>query len=123
MGLIISWLVLALAVWVTAMILPGFKVKGFRGALIVAIVFGLLNWALGWVLFVVIGVGTLGLGFLLAFVTRWVVDAILLKMTDALMDSLTIKGFGWAMAAALIMSLVGTFAEYLIAGHYRPYAF
>jgi putative membrane protein len=123
MGLIISWFILALAVWATAMVLPGFKVKGFKGALIVALVFGLLNWVLGWLLFVVIGVATLGLGFLFAFITRWIVDAILLKMTDSMVDSIKIKSFGWAMAGAFIMSLIGTMAEYLIAGHYRPYAF
>ncbi len=123
MGLIISWLILALSVWVTAMVLPGFKVKGFSGALVVALVFGLLNWVLGWLLFVVIGVATLGIGFLLAFITRWIVDAILLKMTDSMTSSLKIKSFGWAMVGAFVMSLIGTAAEYLIAGHYRPYVF
>jgi putative membrane protein len=68
----------------------------------------------GWLLFVIIGIGTLGLGFLLAFVTRWVVNAILLKVTDALTDRLTIRGFGPALLAALVMSVLGTFGEYLV---------
>ena len=66
----------------------------------------------------VIGVGTLGIGFLLAFLTRWVVDAILLKITDAMTSRLTIKSFGWAMLAALMMSAIGTLGQYLVHGHH-----
>ncbi len=113
-SIIVSWLVLSLAVWVTAMVLPGFKVRGFGGALIVAALFGLLNWLLGWLLFVLIGLGTLGLGFLLAFITRWIVDALVLKIVDAATDRLEIKGFSWALAAALVMSAVGTLAELVL---------
>ncbi len=115
-NLIINWLLLAAAVWITALILPGFKVRGFGGALVVGAVFGLLNWAIGWLLFIAIGIGTLGLGFLLAFVTRWVVDAIVLKITDALTQSLKIRSFFWALMGALVMSLLGTAGEYLL-GH------
>ena len=97
--------------------------RGFAGAVLVAAVFGLLNWLLGWLLFVVIGIGTLGIGFLLAFITRWIVDAILLKLTGAMMRSLEVKSFGWAMAAALVMAMFGTLAEYLITGAHHPYRF
>jgi putative membrane protein len=111
MHIIITWLVLSLAVWVTSLVVPGFKVRGFGGAVAVAAIFGVLNWLIGWLLFVVIGLGTLGLGFLLAFLTRWVVNAILLEITDALSDKLEIKSFGWALIAALVMSLAGTVGE------------
>jgi putative membrane protein len=112
--MIVSWLVLSLAVWVAALILPGFRVRGFTGALVVGALFGLLNWFLGWLLFVLIGLGTLGLGFLLAFITRWIVDAIVLKLTDSLSSRLEIRGFRWALAGALVMSAVGTIAEYFL---------
>lgn len=123
MNIIITWLVLSLAVWVTSLIVPGFKVRGVGGALAVAAIFGVLNWLIGWLLFVVIGLGTLGLGFLLAFLTRWIVNAILLEITDALSDKLEIKSFGWALIAALVMSLVGTVGEAAVgmvrSGHTR----
>jgi putative membrane protein len=119
MHLIVSWLLLSAAVWVTALVLPGFRVQGFGGALTVAAIFGLLNWAIGWLLFFMIGLGTLGLGFLLAFVTRWIVDAILLEITDWITKRLEIRSFGWALAAALVMSLLGTAGEYLYQ-HSRP---
>jgi putative membrane protein len=121
MGILITWLVLSLAVWITSLILPGFRVRGFKGAILVAMVFGILNWMLGYLLFVIIGIGTLGLGFLLAFLTRWLVDAILLRLTAAMTSSLSIKSFGWAMAAALVMAMVGTFAEWMITGNHHTY--
>lgn len=114
MGLLIDWLILAVAVWITAAILPGVHVKGFGGAFGVAAIFGLLNWAIGWLLFGAIVVGTFGIGLLLAFLTRWVVDAILLMLTDRLSDSLTIDSFGWAVGAGALMSALGTAAQRLI---------
>jgi putative membrane protein len=113
MHILVSWVLLSVAVWLTALILPGFRVRGFGGALVVAAIFGLLNLVLGWFFFFIIGVGTLGLGFLLSFITRWIVDAILLKITDWITDRLEIRSFGWALAAALVMSLLGTVGEYI----------
>lgn len=111
-GIIVSWLILSVAVWLTAAILPGFEVRGFFGAVKVAALFGFLNWLLGWFIFVVLGVVSLGIGFLLAFVTRWIVSAIVLKLTDALSKSLSIVSFGRALLGALLMSAFGTAAEY-----------
>jgi putative membrane protein len=108
MSLLLSWLILSVAVWVTAAALPGFHVKDFKSAVIVAALFGLLNFFLGWLLFAVFTVVTLGLAWLLAFLTRWVINALLLKLTDALSDHLKIDSLGWAFGGALMISLVAT---------------
>jgi putative membrane protein len=114
MNLLISWLILSLAVWVTAMVLPGFHVRNFGSAIAVAAIFGVLNFLLGWLLFAVFTVATLGLAWLLAFITRWIINAILLVLTDKLTDGLTIDGFKWALGGALMMSLLGTAGEYIV---------
>jgi putative membrane protein len=116
MSLLLSWLVLSLAVWITAVVLPGFHVKGFGSALVVAAIFGLLNFFLGWLLFTFFTIVTLGIAWLLAFLTRWIINALLLKLTDSLTDRLTIDGFRWALAGALMMSAIGTLGEWLIRG-------
>jgi putative membrane protein len=113
-GLILSWLILSVAVWLTATILPGFHVKSFGSALLVAAIFGVLNFLLGWIIFAVLTVATLGLAWLLAFITRWIINAILLKVTDAVTDHLTIDNFGWALLGALMMSALGTAGEWLV---------
>jgi len=65
MHMLLSWLVLSIAVWITAGILPGFSVNGFGGALRAAAIFGILNWLLGWFIFVVLGIaaGLIARGF------------------------------------------------------------
>jgi putative membrane protein len=112
--LILSWLILSLAVWVTAAVLPGFHIKGPKSAVLVAAIFGVLNFLLGWLLFAIFTVATLGLAWLLAFITRWIINAILLVIVDKLTDHLKIDGFRWALGGALVMSLVGTLGEWLV---------
>jgi putative membrane protein len=114
MSLILSWLILSFAVWLTAVVLPGFHVKSVGSAVLVAALFGVLNFLLGWLFFTVFTIATLGLAYLLAFITRWIINAIILKITDALTDHLTIDGFGWALGGALMMSAIGTLGEWLV---------
>jgi putative membrane protein len=116
MGLLLSWAILSLAVWVTAQVLPGFHVKSLPSAFGVAAIFGLLNFFLGWIFFTVFAIGTLGVALLLAFLTRWIINAILLKLTDAISDALKIDSFGWALGGALLMSTIGTLGEWLVMG-------
>jgi putative membrane protein len=116
MGLLLSWLILSFAVWLTAVVLPGFHVRSFGGAIIVAAVFGILNFFLGWLLFALFTIATLGIAWLLAFLTRWIINAILLVLTDQLTDELTIDSFGWALGGALMMSLIGTLGQWAILG-------
>jgi putative membrane protein len=115
-SLLISWLILSLAVWITAVVLPGFHVKSFGGAILVAALFGILNFFLGWLFFAIFTIATLGLAWLLAFITRWIINAILLKLTDALTDQLKIDSFAWALGGALMMSALGTFGQWLLTG-------
>jgi putative membrane protein len=109
--LLLTWLVLAISVWLTAAILPGFKVNGFWGALKAAAVFGTLNWLLGWFLFVVLSIVTLGIAYVLAFITRWIIMAVILRLSDKVSSSIEITGFGTALVGALLMTAIGSLVE------------
>jgi putative membrane protein len=114
MPLLISWLSLSLALFVTSLLVPGFRIAGPRGALVVGAVFGVLHWGIGWLIFVIIGISTLLVGFIFAFVTKWIVTAIVLKITDALSDSLSIDRFSTALVASAVLSLVSTAEGWLL---------
>jgi putative membrane protein len=116
MMLIVSWLIMSLAVWATAALLPGFHLKSPKSALLVAAIFGILNFLLGWLLFSIFTVFTLGLAWLLSFITRWIINAILLKVTDALTDHLKIDGFAWALVGALVISVISTLGHWMLIG-------
>lgn len=114
MEFLLAWLVLALGVLAAAKLIPGVQVPDFWDAVVVAAIFGVLNFFLGWLLYIFLGFTTLGIGFLLGFITRLIVNAILLKLTDALTNRMTIKGFGNAVLASLVISVVGIVADLLI---------
>ena len=103
MRMITRLLVIAAAVWIVAAVVPGVHVQdGFASYLIIAVIFAIVNVLVRPVLllfslpFLVI---TLGL-FLL------VVNAALLGITAALTDRLSIDGFGSAVVAALLITMV-----------------
>ena len=114
MHLLLSWLILSVAVWATASVLPGFHVKDFKAALIVSAIFGLLNFFLGWLLFAIFTVVTLGIAWLLAFITRWLINALLLMLTDRLSEHLKIDSFGWALGGAFVISVVATVLGWVV---------
>ncbi len=113
-GIVASWLVLSVAVWFAATILDGVTVKDTASVVVVAALFGVLNFFLGWLFFVVFAIGTLGIAALLAFLTRWVIDAIILKIVDGMTDRISIDGFGSAFLAALIMAFVGSVGHWVL---------
>lgn len=110
-SLLLSWLVLSLSVFVVSALLPGVTLRKPSDAIIVAALLGIVNLLIGWLLYVLIGIVTLGIGFLLAFVTRWIVNAIVLMLVQSMTHRLEVRGFGTALLAALLMSLIGTVAE------------
>ncbi len=114
MELLLSWLILSLAVWATDALLPGFHIKSWKSAILVAAIFGILNFLLGWLLFALFTVVTLGIAWLLAFITRWIINAILLVLTDKLTDHLKIDSFAWALGGAAVMSAIGTAGEWIV---------
>ena len=114
MSIVWSLLILTCSVWVTAALVPGIKVQGFWDSLVVSIIFGLVNFLFGWILFGVIGIATLGLGFLFFFVTRLVVSALMLMLTSALTKRLKVDGFGWALAGAFAIAVLSGILEWVL---------
>ncbi|HSP41902.1 MAG TPA: phage holin family protein [Luteolibacter sp.] len=114
MQLLISWLVLSLAFWLTALLLPGFHLKSFGSAVFVSAVFGIINALLGWLFFGVLTIVTLGIAWLLSFITRWFINAVFLAMTDKLTSGLKIDGFRWALAGSLVISLISAALDWAL---------
>lgn len=114
MSVIWSILIMACSVWITSAILPGIRVRTFWDTIVVSIIFSVVSFFFGWILFVAIGIATLGLGFLFSFITRMVVSALMLKLTDALTDRLKIDGFGWALGGAFVIAVLSGVFEYLL---------
>jgi putative membrane protein len=97
---------LTATVLLLARIVPSVKVKSMGSAVIVAIVFSVLNFFLGGLLRVLLIVpGILTLGLVLLFST-FIVNVILLWLTDKLMGSFQIETLGGLVTSAAILTAV-----------------
>lgn len=113
-GLLISWLILSCSVWLTSKVVPGFELEeGFGNAVLIAAMFGVLNATLGFVLFHLIGITTLFIGYILAFVTRAIVSAIVLTIVDKMSDKLKIESFPVAIASGIAISIGGAIGDWI----------
>ena len=88
MELLISWLTLAFGFWLAGRLIDGFHVGDFKQAVLVAAVFAVLHFLVGWIFVGLLTIGTLGLPWLLGlgFLVRWAVSTIVLKITDAVLN-------------------------------------
>ena len=105
---LLKWVILAVAVWVTAALVSGFTVDGGVGTyLLIALVFATVNVLLGSILRLL----TFPLIVLTLGIFSLVITAFMLLVTDWLMDSFDIDGFGPALLAALIIAIVSTILD------------
>lgn len=112
LGLIISWLLSGLAVFVSAKIVPGVHIRSFETALLAAIVLGLVNTLvrpLITLLTLPITLLTLGL-FLL------VVNGLMVALAAWLIDGFTVAGLVPAVLMAVVVSLVSGVLSWVFGG-------
>jgi putative membrane protein len=107
--LLIEWLLNALALVIAAYVVPGFEVDGFGPALIAALVVGLLNVTLGWLLSLL----TFPLVWLLPNLMMLLIDAVVLYFAAKLVPGFRIKGFLAAFIGAIVLVLIHIAFAYL----------
>ncbi|MFT4032461.1 MAG: phage holin family protein [Siphonobacter sp.] len=112
MNLILHLLIDAAVIFGMAYILPQVEVKSFGKAFLIAILLAILNVTLGWILR---GMGNLVTFFALSFIVRLIVTALLLKLIDKTMSSLTINGFWPALVIALAVAIAGAILDQTLA--------
>lgn len=100
MGLIIEVVVMSGLLWVLASVLPGVRMKTFGTALVVALVYGLLNYFLFWLIALLAFIP-----MLLSFgLFGLVINAFLLWLTDRLIDDFEIPSVGMTFLMALLLT-------------------
>jgi putative membrane protein len=105
MRFLIKIAAVALAVWVTTMIVPGIQVSGgLRNYLVIALILALINATLGTLLKIL----TLPLAFLSLGISLLVVNTAMLLITDRLTESMKITGFWSAFFGAILISIISS---------------
>ena len=109
--LLVTLIITAIAIAVTAAILGGVDVDGGIGTYLwLAILFGLVNCTIGLVLKII----TLPLTLITFGLFALVVNGVLMAITAWLSDKISIDNFGWAILAGLIMSIVMAILRFVL---------
>jgi putative membrane protein len=106
MSYLIHWLLRAVAIIITAYLLPGVHLAGVGAALAAALVLGLVNTFIKPVLILL----TLPLNILTLGLLTFVINALLILLTSSLVSGFQVSGF----LAALIFSLVLSIINYVL---------
>ncbi len=113
MMILLQILIIAVAVILTAAILPGIKIKSFGTAIIVAIVLALLNYFLTPVMvFLSIPITVITFGLFL-----FVINALIILMASAIVGGFRVDGFWWALIFSIILSFITYILEMIVMPH------
>jgi len=110
MRMLLHWLISALAVWITANVVPGFYVSGATAALIAAVIIGLVNATLGMFLKVI----TFPLTILSLGLFWFIINGLMLELASVFVPGFHIRSFSAAFWGGIVLSLVNMLLKWLI---------
>jgi putative membrane protein len=99
---IIHWILSAVAVMVAAYILRGVSVDGFFPALVVALVLGIMNFFVRPLIIIF----TLPINILTLGLFTFVINALLIELTSAIVPGFHVNGFLWALLFSMVLAVV-----------------
>jgi len=108
--IILKVLLLSVAIFIVAKILPKVTIKSFGAAIAVAVVLSILNFGILWLLGrlpIPINIITFGL-------FNFVIFAFLLWLIDQLMESIEIKGLETALLAAFLITVFNVVLNWVV---------
>jgi len=101
MRFLINWFLYAIAIGITAYILPGVYLDGIFAALVTAAILGFVNGVLRPVLFIF----TLPLTILTLGLFTFVLNALMVLLTAAIVPGFDVASFWWAVIFSLVLSV------------------
>ncbi|MGZ4843005.1 MAG: phage holin family protein [Candidatus Angelobacter sp.] len=103
MRLLLNWLLSAISLLIVSRLVPGFEVRGFTAALIAALVIGLINATLGFILKLI----TLPLTLITLGIFWWVINALMLMLASTLLyPDFVVHGFWPAFWGAIVLAVI-----------------
>lgn len=102
MKIFLNWLFSAIAILITAYLLPGVDVDGFVAALILAVVLGIINAFIKPIILIL----TLPINVLTLGLFTFVINALLIMLAANVVPGFSVNGFWDAMFFAIVLALV-----------------
>jgi len=107
---LLTWLVTALALVVTANLVPGFAITSFVAALVAAVVLGLLNAIVKPILVLL----TLPITFLTLGLFLFVVNALTIWLAGSITPGFVVSGFLPALLGSIILTIVASVLNFVV---------
>jgi putative membrane protein len=112
MHILLNWLVTTAAILISAYLLPGVAVRSLTAAVITALVLGLINAIVRPILIVL----TLPLTIVTLGLFIFVLNALLVLLTSAIVPGFEVRSFGWALLFSLLFSIVSFVLHRIVPG-------
>jgi putative membrane protein len=103
LGLLVQWLLYAIALLLVSKVVPGFELNGLWPAMIAALVIGLLNATVGFFLKIV----TFPLSILTLGIFLLVINGLMILLASSIVRGFHVRGFGAAFWGAVVLALLG----------------
>jgi uncharacterized membrane protein YvlD (DUF360 family) len=113
-SILLAWASASLGLWAASRLLSTVRLRSDGDAIWAGALLGVLQALLAFPIFVLLGIGTLGLGFLFWFITTWIASAIVIRITAGVSSRLDVDGFIPALVTSLIVSLAGAVVRWLL---------
>ena len=107
---ILNLLLLSSAIFIVAKVMPSIHIKNFWTAIAVALVYSIINFLTGWILFLL----TLPFIIITFGLFKFIINAFLLWVTDKLIEDFKIDGFGSTLVAAFLITIIDTALRWII---------
>lgn len=101
-SLIVSWIINALSLIALAWLVPAVHVRSFGAALVAALVLSLFNALIRPVLLIL----TLPVNLLTLGLFTFIINGFLFWFAANILDGFSVRGFWWAVLAAIVYSLI-----------------
>jgi putative membrane protein len=106
---IVNILILSVAVFLVSNFLPGIRIKNFMTAVMVAIVYSIINFLTGWLLVLL----TLPFIIITFGLFKFVINAFLLWLTDKIIEDFEIKNVFTTFIAAFLITMVDLLIKWI----------
>jgi putative membrane protein len=111
---VISWLLLAAAFFGVAKVLPRFRIGSFRTALVASAVYSVLYIVL-YAIFNVLWLLTTPLVILTLGLIYFVINAVILWLTDRLVDDFEVENTATLLVAAVLLTIANSIIRFIVA--------
>lgn len=106
----------AIVLLVAAKLMASVELKGFKTAIIVALIIGILSFFLSWILSLVLNIATLGIFYFLGlgFIIRIIVNALIIELADKLTKDFKTVSFTSSLWLAVILAIAGAIVDAIL---------